>query len=109
MNPAADIVIAYSTVPPQETVRISQALLERHLVACVSIVPVRSVYWWKGKICDDCEDLLIMKTRSARVEELVAAMRSIHPYEVPEIVVLPVMAGNPSYLDWVRGETRGGM
>jgi len=50
-----------------------------------------------------------MKTRSARVEELIAALRSIHPYEVPEIVVLPAMAGNPSYLDWVRGETRGGM
>ncbi|HXX54875.1 MAG TPA: divalent-cation tolerance protein CutA [Methanoregula sp.] len=108
MNPAADIVIVHSTVPPQESARISRALLEQHLAACVSIVPVRSLYWWNGKIYDDGEDLLVIKTRSARLEKLIGGLRSIHPYEVPEIVVLPVIGGNPSYLDWVRGETRGG-
>ena len=106
MNPAADIMVAYSTVPREESARISRALLEQHLIACISVVPIRSLYWWKGKICDDDEDLLVMKTRSARVENLIAELRSIHPYEVPEIVVLPVITGNPSYFDWVRRETR---
>ncbi|HUH79614.1 MAG TPA: divalent-cation tolerance protein CutA [Methanoregula sp.] len=108
MSPAAEIVVVYSTVPTGESARISRELLDRRLVACVSIVPVRSMYRWRGAVCNDGEDLLIMKTRKSRVPELIPAIREIHPYEVPEIVVLPVTAGSPPYLDWVRTETRDG-
>jgi periplasmic divalent cation tolerance protein len=88
-------------------VSIARGLVEAGLAACVNIVPgVRSIYAWQGAICDDGEDLLIAKTAEDRLEALVAHVRAVHPYSVPEVVALPVEAGSAAYLDWVAGETR---
>ena len=82
--------------------RIARALLERRLVACVNIIPgVRSLYRWQGKVEDDAELILLMKTTAEAVEALEPALAEIHPYDVPELVVLPIEGGAASYLEWV--------
>ena len=106
MEPAGDIVVLLSTAPPAESANLARMLIERRLVACVNIIPVRSLYQWKGEFCDDKEHLLVMKTMREHAEEAIAAIKLQHPYEVPEIIVLPVIAGYLPYLDWVYQETR---
>ena len=98
-----DAVVAFSTVGKREDAdRIARALVERRLAACVNIVPgLTSVYRWKGAIETDAENLLVIKTRRDRVDELRAALVALHPYEVPELIVLPVEAGHAPYLAWV--------
>jgi len=82
---------------------VARALLDRHLVACVNIVPgVRSLYRWEGKIEDDGESLLVLKTTRDNVERVIAAVREAHSYDVPEVLSLPVEDGNADYLEWVR-------
>ncbi|KAK4531773.1 hypothetical protein CCYA_CCYA09G2630 [Cyanidiococcus yangmingshanensis] len=97
------VVIALCTVPEAATgERIAQALLSARLVACVNVVPtIQSMYWWEGKIQNDKESLLIMKTRPALESAVIEAIRKAHPYEVPEILFLPVENGLPAYLEWV--------
>lgn len=102
----AGICVIYSTVPPNRSEDLAKRLLDKDLVACVNITPVRSLYRWKGEACDDEEHLLIMKTRRDRADDVIRALKSMHPYEVPEIIVLPVIAGHPPYLAWVQEETR---
>ena len=99
------ICVLYSTVPPSRSADLAQRLLEKKLVACVNITPVRSLYRWKGESCDDEEHLLIIKTRQSLADTVIRALRAMHPYEVPEIIVLPVLAGHAPYLDWVYAET----
>ncbi len=101
-----EICVLYSTVPPSRSNDLAKRLLEKNLVACVNILPVRSLYRWKGEACDDEEHLLIMKTRRSLADAVVRALSAMHPYEVPEIIVLPVIAGHAPYLDWVHAETR---
>lgn len=100
-----EICVIYSTVPPAQSEVLAKSLLAKNLVACVNILPVRSLYRWKGECCDDGEHLLIIKTRKDLAEAVIRALRARHPYEVPEIIVLPVIAGHPPYLDWVYAET----
>lgn len=98
-------VVLLSTVGKKEDAeRIAEALVERGLAACVNVVPgLRSIYRWKGKVEKDDELLLIIKTRGERVEELrQALLGGLHPYEVPELVVLPIAGGHPPYLDWIK-------
>ena len=102
-----DICMICSTVPTDRSAALAERLLEEHLVACVNITPVRSLYRWKGECCDDEEHLLIMKTRRELIGAVIPAIKAEHPYEVPEIIVLPVIAGYAPYLAWVFGETRG--
>ena len=102
---APEICVLYSTVPPSRSADLAQRLLEKNLVACVNITPVRSLYRWKGVSCDDEEHLLIIKTRRSLVDKVIRALKAMHPYEVPEIIVLPVLAGHAPYLDWVYAET----
>ncbi len=100
-----EICMIFSTAPPAMSAGLARILLEQHLVACVSITPVRSLYRWKGECCDEEEHLLVMKTRKGLAGEVIRALKAVHPYEVPEIIVVPVTAGHPPYLDWVYGET----
>ncbi len=104
---ALDLVVV--NVPPDDADRIATAIVEAKLAACVNIVPhVASVYRWDGKIERASEATLLIKTRRTLVPALTEAVRRIHPYEVPEIIALPIAGdrGNDAYLAWVRGETR---
>jgi periplasmic divalent cation tolerance protein len=101
-----EICVIFSTVPAAKSREIARALLDRHLVACVNMTPVRSWYRWKGEFCDDEEHLLILKTRKELSGMVIAELKALHPYEVPEIIVLPVTGGHLPYLAWVHGETQ---
>ena len=98
------VVVLFTTAPTADKAQeIARALVTEKLAACVNIVPgVRSIYAWKGEICDEGEVLCVMKTRSDRVEALQARLCALHPYEVPELVVLDVRGGHEGYLAWVR-------
>ena len=104
---APEICVIWSTAPPAQSAALAKSLLEKNLVACVNIMPVRSLYRWKGESCDDEEHLLIIKTRRELADTVIRALKAEHPSEVPEIIVLPVIAGHTPYIDWVYGETNG--
>ena len=90
----------------EEALNISRALVEEQLAACVNLIsPVRSIYRWEGKIWDEKEWLLIIKTQGKRFDELEKKVKSLHSYSVPEIIALPIIAGSSSYLDWLAEMT----
>jgi len=87
-------------------VKFVRTLLERRLIACGTLVPgARSLYRWQGKIADEREVVVMLKTRSARIESLRVAFAELHPYKVPELLALQVEAGLDKYLEWINGET----
>ena len=100
-----EICILYVTTSPSQSEALAKSLLAKRLISCANITPVRSLYRWKGEICDEKENLLIIKTRKDLVQAVIAVVKAEHPYEVPEIIALPVIAGHPPYLDWVYEET----
>lgn len=86
----------------QQALAVARAVLDRRLAACVNIVPgVRSLYRWEGEIHDDPELLCVMKTRAELFDALAGAVRAAHAYDVPEIIALPIINGNPAYLKWI--------
>lgn len=86
--------------------QIARELVERRLAACVNVMaPCQSVYRWQGKVEEASEIPLLIKSTAARFAEIETVIRALHPYEVPEIIALPIRAGLPAYLDWVRQET----
>jgi periplasmic divalent cation tolerance protein len=95
----------FCTCPEAEAEGLARALLEDRLVACVQIMPVKSLYWWRGKIESSAEVLLMMKTRGELMAKLIARIRQLHSYEVPEIVAVRIEEGNPAYLEWLSAET----
>jgi len=102
-----DYIVVFVTAPEDEAVDLAKTLVEERLVACVNIVPgLRSIYWWQGKVEDEPEVLCIMKTRSNLFESLRDRVRELHSYEVEEIIALPIVAGNPPYLDWIKENTK---
>jgi periplasmic divalent cation tolerance protein len=105
--PHTDAITVLTTVAsPDEAAALVRGLLERRLVACGTIVPgARSLYRWEGKIADEAEVLVILKTRTARLETLRLAFGELHPYKVPELLALPVSAGDERYLSWIARET----
>lgn len=96
--------VVLSNVPPDRADDIARTLVEERLAACVNLLPVRSVYRWKGELQQDAEVTLLIKVAHARVPELTQRLRALHPYELPEIVVLDVDAARSlrEYVDWVR-------
>jgi periplasmic divalent cation tolerance protein len=103
----AQFVVVFVTCGSEEEAStIAHALVEERLAACVNIVsPIRSIYRWEGKIWDEREWLLIIKTQEIRFQELEKRVKSLHPYQVPEIISLPIQAGSSSYLDWLEENT----
>ena len=87
---------------PEEAERVATALLERRLAACVQVVgPIDSRYWWEGRLETATEWLCLVKTTDDRVDDVVAAIQEVHSYDVPEVIVLPIVAGSEAYLRWI--------
>jgi periplasmic divalent cation tolerance protein len=100
------ILVMITAGSEEEGVRIAEALLEERLVACANLIGgIRSLYRWQGKVCDDSEILMLCKTVRRLFSRLSEKVKSIHSYEVPEIIALPLLEGWPPYLDWVEQET----
>lgn len=98
-------VVVLSTCPDRDrALAIARALVDEGLAACVNVLDgVRSIYRWQGAVHDDAEVLCVAKTTAARFEALRARLVELHPYEVPEVIALPVSAGHAPYLAWLAG------
>lgn len=102
------VVVVFSTFPnPDKAAEVARTLVTDGLAACVNIVgPVRSIYRWKGEVQDDTETLAVIKTTRETFDAMKARLVELHPYEVAEVIALPVEAGHAPYLDWVEAETK---
>ncbi len=109
METKHEIVVIFCTIPAIESEAMARALLERRLVACVNVTPVHSYYQWNGEFCSESEHLLIAKTKKSMAEATIAVIKSLHSYEVPEIIAVPIVAGYAPYLAWVHAETDDGI
>ena len=99
-------VVLVTATSREEAERIARLLLDQRSVACVNIVPgVHSLFWWQGKPDSAEESLLIAKTRMSLVPRVVDLVRGAHSYAVPEVIALPIVAGNDDYLEWIDRET----
>jgi len=99
------ILVLTTTDTAELAERIATALVEHGEAGCVNIVRgVRSVYRWKGKCCNDSEHLLLIKSTQDAFEVVRARIRQLHTYEVPEVIALPLTAGDPAYLGWLAGQ-----
>lgn len=98
------VILGFSTCPDDATAqRIATALVSERLATCVNrLAGVRSTYIWEGQLNDETEVLLVIKSTSGRLSELEARLKALHPYELPEWVVVRVSGGNEGYLEWVR-------
>ena len=102
-----DYIQVFTTTDKEEDARrIAAFMVEKRLAACAQILgPISSIYWWKGKVEEANEWLCIFKSRQNLFQRLEAGIRSVHPYEVPEIISLPIESGSRDYLNWLRDET----
>jgi periplasmic divalent cation tolerance protein len=107
MSVDSDVLLVMSSLPDQATAQqLARTLVEQRLAACVSVLaPCVSVYRWRGAIEEATEVPVLIKTTAGRYAELESTLRALHPYELPEIIAVPVTHGLPGYLDWVAGET----
>jgi periplasmic divalent cation tolerance protein len=100
------IVVLVTCGSEEQAANIANSLVEERLAACVNIIsPVRSIYRWEGKIWDEKEWLLIIKTQKERFEQLEKKVKSLHSYSVPEIIALPIIEGSAPYLKWLEENT----
>ena len=107
MSSPTDALVVLVTAPTAEkAAEIARVVVEERLAACGNVVPgLRSIYRWEGRIQDDAEALLVLKTTRARFDALRDRVLALHPYEVPEVIALPVEAGSARYLAWIGAET----
>ncbi|HUI73182.1 MAG TPA: divalent-cation tolerance protein CutA [Spirochaetia bacterium] len=97
-----ELGIAIIAAPGDNAEGIARAIVGRRLAACAQVTgEVASVYWWKGQVEEAKERLIILKTEKSLVSSIRDELRSLHPYEVPELVFLPITAGNPEYMTWL--------
>jgi periplasmic divalent cation tolerance protein len=103
-----DALVVLVTAPSAEkAAELARALVEERLAACGNVVPgLRSIYRWEGKVQDEPEALLILKTTRGRFEALRERVLALHPYQVPEVIALSVEAGSAAYLGWIAAEAR---
>lgn len=101
------VSVIYSTINDViEAKRIANILVEEKLVACVNIIPnIHSIYRWKGKIESDDEYVIIAKTNEPNIKNVIKRIKSLHTYELPDIIVLPVIDGFKEYLEYIKNET----
>ena len=102
------IVVLITTGSREEAGHIANALVAEMMVACVNVIPgVTSVYRWQGEVQRALEWLLIVKTRSEMLDQIIRRVKELHSYEVPEIIALPLAGGSDTYLRWIDGEVHG--
>ena len=104
----SDFGIVFMTASTHdEAERIARALVEKRLAACVQIhSQIRSLYWWQGRVCDEAEVRFTAKTKADCFDELVAEVKKLHSYDVPEIVFVPIGAASPEYQRWLKEVTK---
>jgi periplasmic divalent cation tolerance protein len=105
--PNSEYIVVFITAKAgEEAALISKILLEQRKAACINIIEgANSIYRWEGNIESACENLLIIKTRAALLDEIIRIVKEIHSDDVPEIIALPIIGGSRDYLDWVGKET----
>ena len=103
-----DALLVFTTLPSADkAAELAKLLVEERLAACANLLPaIRSIYRWQGKLQDENEVLLLLKTRAEHLERLKLRILELHPYDVPEVLAVPVEAGYQPYLDWIAGETK---
>jgi periplasmic divalent cation tolerance protein len=107
MTDVVEVVI--TAADPEWLAAFTRRLVDDRLAACgQEIAPIRSIYRWDGAVQDDPEARVALHTRASLVDQIVARAKAEHPYDVPCVFALPIQAGNPAYLDWVRAETLSG-
>jgi periplasmic divalent cation tolerance protein len=100
------LVVLVTTPTPERAAEIARAVVEERLAACGNVVPgLRSIYRWEGKVQDEVEALLVLKTTRARFEALRERVLALHPYQVPEVIAVAIEAGSAPYLAWLAAET----
>ena len=101
------VVVIYSTIDDvKQAQKIANVLVEEKLVACVNIIPnIISIYRWKGKIENDDECIIIAKTTDSNVKKVIQRIKTLHTYELPDIIVLPIIGGLKEYLEYITNET----
>jgi periplasmic divalent cation tolerance protein len=103
------IMVFITAADREEAGRLAQRLLEERLAACVNIIAgADSRFWWRGRLDEARESLLIVKTRGRLLADVIDAVKKVHSYDVPEIIALPIIGGNPEYLDWIDEAVRPG-
>ncbi len=102
-----DFIVVLVTAPDEDgAAKMAETLVEERFAACVNIIrDIRSIYSWEGKIEDDREVLMVIKTKKDLFEPLKKRIQEMHPYSVPEIIALPILAGSPDYLRWLGDVT----
>lgn len=101
------IIVLVTTASEEEATTIGRAVVKQGLAACANILPLmKSIFHWEGKIVEEQECLMIMKSRAALFEELSMAVKRLHSYKVPEIIAMPIVKSSQDYLDWIIENTR---
>ncbi len=100
------VVVMVTTSNQDEAAKIAEQVVQSRLAACASTIPtVRSTYWWEGKVMNDQESLVLIKTTSEKYASLQETIQQLHSYKVPEVIAIPVIDGYAPYLEWVGRET----
>ena len=107
MSPTSEFIQVSTTVKSKEKAdKIAETLLTERVAGCVQILgPIKSAYWWQGRIEHAREWICFIKTKASDYERIESSIKRMHDYDVPEIIALPILRGNPDYLDWIRRET----
>ena len=107
MENRENVVIFITTGTDEEAHKVAEALLKNRDAACVNIVPrISSLFWWQDKLDSAQESLLIVKSKASLLSEIVRLVKEVHSYDVPEVIALPIIGGNPDYLEWIGKEVK---
>ncbi|MFB3764077.1 MAG: divalent-cation tolerance protein CutA [Methanotrichaceae archaeon] len=96
-----EFIIMLCTAPPGDADKIARALIEEKLAACVNVTQVRSYFVWNGRLSDEREELMIIKTEQRMSDKIKARIKELHTYELPEIIAIPIVGGDERYFEWI--------